>query len=86
LAIVVAAGFKQVSRLEECVVRQSLVVILVVVGIGAAAHVSSQTAGARNDDHAIKAVIAATTEAFSRHDAELGEVLHAGCATRDGAR
>ena len=53
-------------------VRQNLVVLLVVLGIVAATDSAAQTSssGPRNDDDSIKAVMAATTDAFSRHDAK----------------
>ena len=52
-------------------VRQTLVVV-VSLGILASIDVGAQTSasGARNDEDAIKAVMAATTDAFSRHDAK----------------
>ncbi len=61
-----------VSAWEEFVVRQSLVVLLAAVGIVGTADIAAQTSGlgARNDEDSIKAVISATTEAFSRHDAK----------------
>jgi uncharacterized protein (TIGR02246 family) len=53
-------------------VRQSLVTLLVAVGVLAAADSAAQapSSGSRNDEDAIKTVIAAMTEAFSRHDAK----------------
>ena len=53
-------------------VRQSLVTLLVAVGVLAAADSAAQapSSGSRNDEDAIKTVMAATTEAFSRHDAK----------------
>ena len=53
-------------------IRQSLVVVLVALGIFAATGFAAQTSpsGARNDEDSIRAVMAATTEAFSRHDAK----------------
>ena len=53
-------------------VRQSLVVLLVALGVLAATDVAAQTSssGARNDEDSIRAVTAATTDAFSRHDAK----------------
>jgi uncharacterized protein (TIGR02246 family) len=54
------------------VVRQSLVVLLVAFGVFAATDSAAQTPSsrARNDEDSIRAVMAATTEAFSRHDAK----------------
>jgi uncharacterized protein (TIGR02246 family) len=54
------------------VVRQSLVVLLVVLGVVAATDSAAQTSSpvARNDEDSIRAVMAATTAAFSRHDAK----------------
>jgi len=54
------------------VVRQALVVVIVSLGILASIGVAAQTSGsiARNDEDAIKAVMASTTDAFSRHDAK----------------
>jgi len=54
------------------VVRQALVVVVVGLGVVARIGVAAQTSGssARNDEDAIKAVMAATTDAFSRHDAK----------------
>jgi len=56
---------------RQFVVRQSLVTLIVGVGVLAAADGAGQAPppGSRNDEDAIKAVMAATTEAFSRHDA-----------------
>ena len=53
-------------------VRKSLVVLLASLGIFAATDVAAQTSisDARNDEDSIKAVMAATTDAFSRHDAK----------------
>ena len=53
-------------------VRQNLVVLLVVLGIFAATDIAAQTSssGVRNDEDSIRAVMAATTDAFSRHDAK----------------
>ena len=53
-------------------VRQALVVVIVSLGILASIGVAAQTSGsiARNDEDAIKAVMASTTDAFSRHDAK----------------
>ena len=53
-------------------VRQRLVVLIVALGVIAASDSAGQTRSpdARNDEDAIKAVIAATTDAFSRHDAK----------------
>jgi uncharacterized protein (TIGR02246 family) len=49
-----------------------LVTLIVVLGVNAASAGAGQTRApeARNDEEAIKAVIAATTDAFSRHDAK----------------
>jgi uncharacterized protein (TIGR02246 family) len=49
-----------------------VVVVLVALGIFAAADIAAQTSssGARNDEDSIRAVMAATTDAFSRHDAK----------------
>jgi uncharacterized protein (TIGR02246 family) len=60
------------ARWEECMVRQSLVVILVALGIFTATDIAAHTSssGARNDEDSIRAVMAATTDAFSRHDAK----------------
>jgi len=57
---------------EELVVRQSLVVLIVALGVFTASDRAGQAGApaARNDEDAIKQVIAATTEAFSRHDAK----------------
>ena len=53
-------------------VRRNLVVRLVALAVSAATAAAAQTPSsvAPNDDDAIRAVIAATTEAFSRHDAK----------------
>ena len=54
-------------------IRQSRAVLLVaLVGVFAAANSAAQTAssGSRNDEDSIRAVMAATTDAFSRHDAK----------------
>jgi uncharacterized protein (TIGR02246 family) len=53
-------------------VRPGLVALLVAVGVFAAADGAAQTtsSGARDDEDAIRAVMAATTDAFSRHDAK----------------
>ena len=53
-------------------VRRSLLVLLVALGVSAATAAAAQTSPSvvPNDDDAIRAVIAATTEAFSRHDAK----------------
>ena len=53
-------------------VRNSLVVLLIVVSVFAAAQSAAQTAssGAPNDEDSIKTVMTATTDAFSRHDAK----------------
>lgn len=52
-------------------VRQNLVVLLFVLGVCAATAGAAQTSSpvARTDEDSIRAVIAATTDAFSRHDA-----------------
>jgi uncharacterized protein (TIGR02246 family) len=52
--------------------RQGLVVILVAVALfaGSAGAAQSPPPGTRNDEDTIKAVMAATTDAFSRHDAK----------------
>ena len=52
-------------------VRQSLVVLLIAISVCSATH-SAQTSspGSRNDEDSIRAAIAATTDAFSRHDAK----------------
>ena len=51
---------------------QSLAVFLIALGTFAATAIAAQTSssGARNDEDSIRAVMAATTDAFSRHDAE----------------
>jgi uncharacterized protein (TIGR02246 family) len=53
------------------VVRQSLAVLLVALGFFAATDTAAQpsSSGARSDEESIRAVIAATTDAFGRHDA-----------------
>ena len=53
-------------------VRQSLIVLLVALGVLAATDGAAQTSssGARTDEDSIRAVIGATTDAFSRHDAK----------------
>ena len=53
-------------------VRQSLIVLLIATGVFSAADSAAQTssASARNDEDSIRAVMAATTDAFSRHDAK----------------
>ena len=53
-------------------VRHSLVVLLVALGVFATTDSAAQTpsSGARSDEDSIKAVMAATTDAFSRHDAK----------------
>ena len=53
-------------------VGQSLVGLIVALGVLAAPGSAGQVgpSAARNDEDAIKQVIAATTDAFSRHDAE----------------
>ena len=53
-------------------VRQSLATLIVALGVFAASDSAGQAppSGTRNDEEAIKAVIAATTDAFSRHDAK----------------
>lgn len=53
-------------------VRRNLVALLVALGVSAATAAAAQTSPsvAPNDDDAIRAVIAATTEAFSRRDAK----------------
>jgi uncharacterized protein (TIGR02246 family) len=60
------------ARQEERVVRQSLVALIVALGVIAASDSAGQTRSpdARNDEDDIKSVIAATTDAFSRHDAK----------------
>jgi uncharacterized protein (TIGR02246 family) len=60
------------ARSEEFVFRPGLAVLLLAVGVFVAAHGAAQTpsSGARHDEDSIRAVIAATTEAFSRHDAK----------------
>ncbi|MCA1560410.1 MAG: SgcJ/EcaC family oxidoreductase [Acidobacteria bacterium] len=53
-------------------VRQSLVLLIVALGVFAASDSAGQVGppATRNDEEAIKHVIAATTDAFSRHDAK----------------
>lgn len=53
-------------------VRRRLGVLLIVLCIFAATDIAAQTlsSGAGDDEDSVKAVIAATTEAFSRHDAK----------------
>lgn len=53
-------------------VRHALVVLLIALEGFAAADSAAQTSspGARTDEDSIRAVIAATTDAFSRHDAK----------------
>jgi uncharacterized protein (TIGR02246 family) len=66
------SSFVGVARGEEFVVRQSLVVLLVALGIFAVTDIAAQppsSSGARNDEDSIRAVMVATTDAFSRHDA-----------------
>jgi uncharacterized protein (TIGR02246 family) len=60
------------ARQEKFMVRQSLVTVIVAFGVFAASDSAGQAppSGTRNDEDAIKAVIAATTDAFSRHDAK----------------
>ena len=52
--------------------RQGLVVLLVALGIVAATDTGAQTSssGASTDESSIRALMAATTDAFSRHDAK----------------
>ena len=59
------------QRQEELVVRHRLVVLLVALGAFTASDSAAQAGppGNRGDEDAIKAVMAATTDAFSRHDA-----------------
>jgi uncharacterized protein (TIGR02246 family) len=70
----VALGVKLmvIVRWEEFVIRQSLVVILVALAVFAAGGIAAQTSspGPRTDEDSIRAVMAATTDAFSRHDAK----------------
>jgi uncharacterized protein (TIGR02246 family) len=56
-------------ELEEFVFRHRLVVLLVVL-VAAVSAAESPSSSSRNDEESIKAVIAATTEAFSRRDAK----------------
>ena len=59
--------------MEELVIRQSRAVLFVaLVGVFAAADSVAQTSssGSRDDEEAIRAVMTATTDAFSRHDAK----------------
>ena len=61
------------ARKEEFVFRRSPVVLIVALGVLFAASESAGQAGppgTRDDEDAIRAVIAATTDAFSRHDAK----------------
>ena len=53
-------------------VRHSLVLLLVVLSVFPAADSAAQTSSPvrRNDEDSIRAVMAATTDAFSRHDAK----------------
>ena len=53
-------------------VQQSLIVLLVALGVFAAPDGAAQTSPSdtRNDENSIRAVMAATTDAFSRHDAK----------------
>lgn len=53
-------------------VRHNLVALLVVLGVGAGSDnaAQSRSTAAPSDEDAIKAVITATTDAFSRHDAK----------------
>lgn len=57
---------------EEFVFRRGLVALIVVLCVIAASDIAGQAlpSGTRNDEEAIRAVIAATTDAFSRHDAK----------------
>jgi uncharacterized protein (TIGR02246 family) len=52
--------------------RQRVVIVFVALGIFAAAGIAAQTpsSGTRSDEDSIRAVMAATTDAFSRHDAK----------------
>jgi uncharacterized protein (TIGR02246 family) len=61
-----------VSCWEEFVGRQKLVVFLVALAVSAATAGAVQTSSsvAPNDEEAIRAVLAATTDAFSRHVAK----------------
>jgi uncharacterized protein (TIGR02246 family) len=60
------------SPQEAFVVRQSLVTLIVALGVFAPSHSAAQppSPGTHKDEDAIKAVMAATTDAFSRHDAK----------------
>lgn len=53
-------------------IRQSLIALLVAVGVSISREAAAQAgpAGSPNDEAAIKAVLAATTDAFSRRDAK----------------
>ena len=53
-------------------VRQSLVTAVVALGVFAGSESTGQAPppGTRNDEDAVKAVMGATTDAFSRHDAK----------------
>ena len=53
-------------------VRQSLLVLLLALGVFAPTDSAGQmpSSSARNDEDSIRAVIAATTDAFSWHDAK----------------
>jgi uncharacterized protein (TIGR02246 family) len=57
---------------EELVVRESLVAMIAVLGLLACSDIAGQAPppAPRTDEDAIKAVITATTDAFSRHDAK----------------
>lgn len=52
--------------------RQSLVVLLIAIGVCSATDSAAPTSfsGTRHDEDSIRAVMAATTDAFSRHDAK----------------
>jgi uncharacterized protein (TIGR02246 family) len=54
------------------VVRQKLTALFVIFGIFASLDLAAQapSSGSRSDEDVIKAMMAATTEAFSRHDAK----------------
>jgi uncharacterized protein (TIGR02246 family) len=56
----------------DCVLRPSLVALIVALGVSVAFDAAAQTRSpeAVNDEDAIKEVIASTTDAFSRHDAK----------------
>ena len=61
------------ERREESVIRQSRAVLLVaLLGVFAATDSAAQTSssGSGNDEDSIRAVMTATTDAFSRHDAK----------------